>query len=122
MATTEIPDEIVDEKSGVHFVPVKTPKPATAGGERIWKWVALILSVLLAAGGLVGGLGQAFYVTRSEYTSAQKDEAVSREGMRSTLERLDKTLNNQAAAFHSLAGEMQGVKLDLAVLAAKKDR
>jgi hypothetical protein len=120
MPSHEIPDEIVDEKSGVHYMPVKTtPKPELAPvSERAWKWVALVLTTLLAAAGLFGGLGRAFYVTRTEYT----EEAIAREGMRSTLERLDKTLNAQAAAFHQLTGEVQGVKIDLAVLAAKKDR
>jgi hypothetical protein len=124
MATIDIPDEVVDEKSGVHYMPVKTtPKqPEQAPGERMWKWVALVLSTLLAAAGLFGGLGRAFYVTRAEYTDRVQEEAVAREGMRSTLERLDKTLNAQAAAFHQLTGEVQGVKVDMAVLTAKKDR
>jgi hypothetical protein len=124
MPTIEVPDEIVDEKSGVHFMPVKTtPKlPEQAPGERMWKWVALVLSTLLAAAGLFGGLGRAFYVTRAEYTDRVQEEAVAREGMRSTLERLDKTLHAQASAFHTLAGEVQGVKIDLAVVTAKKDR
>lgn len=118
MQGIEIPDEIVDERSGVHFVPV--PKPSSGGGERIWKWIALVLTTLLAAGGLAGGFGHAFYVTRAEYTVQAQSDAVARENMRGTLERLDKTLGSQADAFRSLAGEVQGVKLDLAVM--KKSR
>jgi hypothetical protein len=90
--------------------------PVPAGTERYWKWAALVLSVVLSAGALASGFGRAFYVTRTEYTARTQDEAVAREGMRGTLERLDKTLILQADAFKSLTGEVQGLKIATAVM------
>jgi uncharacterized protein HemX len=113
----DTPREVVDERSGVHFVPITR---APTSGERYWKWAALVLTVLLAASGLIGGFGQAFYVTRSEYTKQTQIEAVTRENMRGTLERLDKTLSTQAAAFGNLADQVQDVKVDLAILKKRR--
>lgn len=95
------------------------PVPAVekaGGSERVWKWAALVLSVIVAAGGLLGTFGRAFYVPRFEYTRQTQDEAVARENMRGTLERLDKTLILQAKAFEGLIGEVQSMKIDLAVV------
>jgi len=85
-------------------------------GQRYWKWAALVLSVVLSAGALARGFGAAFYVSRPEYTQQTQNDAVARENMRGTLERLDKTLNLQAEAFKSLAGEVATMKVDLAVI------
>jgi hypothetical protein len=120
MRDVEVPEsvsEVVDEKSGVHYI---VPQRKMSNGERSWKWVALVLTTLLAGGGILGVFGRAFYVSRSEYTTQAQSDAVSREGMRGTLERLDKTMISQAEAFRALTSEVSGVKLDLAVL--KKNR
>lgn len=80
----------------------------------MWVWARLVLVTLVAAVALGGGLGRAFYITRSEYADRTQTEAVARENMRGTLERLDKTLGAQAAAFDRLTDEVQTIKLDLA--------
>jgi len=107
---------VTDEPSTVHRI-MLPPPPI---GERFWKGALLVLSTLGAAVVLAGGLGRLLYVTRSEYTESTRVDAVARENMRGTLERLDRTLNAQAAAFDRLTGEMQTVKVDLAVVTEKK--
>lgn len=111
----EVIEVITDEPSRVHRIPLPAPQPQ---GERLWRWAALVLSTIGAAVALAGGLGHLLYVTRSEYTEDVRLEAVTRENMRGTLERLDRTLNAQAAAFDRLSTDVQAVKLDIAV--AKK--
>jgi hypothetical protein len=111
----------VTETSRTYTLPPETVKPVPSStgpgvGERMWKWAALVLGVLVTAGGLLGTFGHAFYVPRFEYTRQTQDEAVSRENMRGTLERLDKTLILQAKAFEALTNEVQGMKIDLAVV------
>lgn len=121
MTTTserEATEVVADETTRVHHITVPTPPPAV--GEHLWKWALLVVSTLGATAVLTGSLGRLLYVTRAEYAEDAKVEAVTRENMRGTLERLDKTLTAQAAAFDRLAGEMQTVKVDLAV--AKKNR
>lgn len=102
--------------SGAHLAQPSEPRGTT----RYWKWAALVLTVLLGAYSLVGNFGAAFFVTRQEYTQQTKEDAVAREGMRSALERLDKTLNMQADAFRALSVDLQDVKMSIAVL--KKNR
>jgi hypothetical protein len=115
-----VPEGIeVTETSRVFKLPV-APEPRDS--QRYWKWGALILSVILGAGALAGAFGQAFYVTRPEYTQQSQNDAVARENMRGTLERLDKTLNVQAEAFRDLANEVQSMKVDVAVLHNQKNR
>lgn len=125
MKDIEVPDEVVEERSGVRFVPVSRSGVGGGGGnprggERFWKWAALVLSTLLTAGALAGGFGRAFFVTRSEYTERAQNDAVARENMRGTLERLDKTLAAQASAFNAMAAEVQGMKINLAVLKKRR--
>ena len=114
----QVVEVLTDEPSRVHRI--KMPKPAAPIGERFWKGALLVLSTLGAAVVLAGGIGRLLYVTRAEYTETTRNDAVARENMRGTLERLDRTLNAQAAAFDRLTGEMQTVKVDLAVVAEKK--
>jgi hypothetical protein len=120
MKADEVPNEVVEERSGVHFVPVARANGRTPGGERFWKWAALILSTLLTAGALAGGFGRALFVTRNEYTDRTQSDAVARENMRGTLERLDRTLNAQADAFRVMTDEVQGLKINLAILQKKR--
>jgi hypothetical protein len=118
MSTVEVEGIEVTETSRAYTLPPTALPPPTSpsSGERIWKWAALVLTVLVAAGALTGGFGNAFYVSRPEYTIQTQTDAVARENMRGTLERLDKTLTLQADAFKALAVEVQSVKVDLAVL------
>lgn len=113
----EVIEVITDEPSRVHRIPLPAPQPP---GERLWRWAALVLSTIGAAVALAGGLGHLLYVTRSEYTEDTKLEAVTRENMRGTLERLDRTLHTQASAFDRLSSEVQTMKIDLAVAAKKR--
>jgi hypothetical protein len=113
----QVVEVVTDEPSRVHRI--KMPKP-TPVSERFWKAALLVLSTLGAAVVLAGGLGRLLYVTRAEYTENTRSDAVARENMRGTLERLDRTLNAQAAAFDRLAEEMQRVKIDVAVVSKNR--
>lgn len=112
--------ELFDEPSRVRRATSVPPPEPPLGMQQLWKWALLALSTLGAAAVLAGGLGRLLYVTRSEYTEDARVEAVARESMRGTLERLDRTLTTQAAAFERLTGEMQTVKVDLAVVAKSR--
>ena len=91
--------------------------PVPQNGDRAWKRALVIVSVALGMVALMGGLARAFYVTRTEYTTDRITQAVVRENTRLTLERLDRTLTAQTAAFEKLSDQVQDVKSDL----GKKD-
>lgn len=107
------------ETSRTFLLPSSAMSPAR-DTQRFWKWGALVLSVVLGAGALASTFGQAFYVTRPEYTQQAQNDAVARENMRGTLERLDKTLGSQADAFRYMAEELQNLKTGVAILKEKR--
>lgn len=106
-----VADESVREPSQVVVLP-----SSNNGQGGWWKWLSLVLGVLLTGGVLVGSLGRAFYVTRTEYTEQSQKDAVGQEATRQTLERLDRTLQIQASAFQALSSSVQAMQVDLAVI------
>lgn len=82
----------------------------------MWDWAAVIVTVLVGTGTFLGLCGPAFWVGRPEYTSHSQADAVFRENMRGTLNRLDNTLNSQIEGFRVMTGEIQTMKIDLAVM------
>jgi hypothetical protein len=105
---------------------VQNEKPVRKHDDRFWKKLSFFLSLCLAGSALLGVVVPAFYVTRSEYTRQTKEDAVTRENMRLTLENLNRTLNLQAEAFRDMTDRVQTltdrvheVKVSLAVVQRK---
>lgn len=80
-----------------------------------WKWVALVLGVLLSVGTITSAFGRAFYVPRDEFTTEMRGNAVAHEAIRVTLERVGDTLNAQSKAFEEMTKTVQTLQVDVAV-------
>ena len=76
--------------------------------------LSAILGVIIAAGTILGVVGRAFYVSREEYTEKTLKDAEEKTIMRQTMDRVDRTLTRQEAAFERLAETVQGIKVDMA--------
>lgn len=92
----------------------ETPSEQRRSSEKFWKWTASVLAIIIGVGSIIGVMGQAFYVTRGEFTEKAQKDAVNEASFRQTLERLDKTLNRQEEAFTKLTDTVNGVKMDMA--------
>lgn len=95
-----IAHEIVDEVSAALALPPRRER--RDGRSRIWSYVAAVLTGVLAAAAIAGGLGRAFFVDRTEYTTTNTANAVEHEGMRRTLDRVARALDEQTAAIKDL--------------------
>jgi hypothetical protein len=76
--------------------------------------IAAILGVLISAGTIIGVMGKAFYVQRSEYTEKNLRDAEATTIMQQSLTRMENTLNRQEAAFERLTDTVQTIKVDMA--------
>jgi len=76
--------------------------------------ISAILGVIIAAGTILGVVGRAFYVSREEYTEKTLKDAEEKTVMRQTMDRVDRTLTRQEAAFERLSDTVQTIKVDMA--------
>jgi hypothetical protein len=97
--------------------------PAQNGNSsRSWHWVTVFLTAALAAGALVGALGNAFFVSRSEYTTTETANSVTHEAMRQTLDRVDRTLNAQTQALTDMTKAVQAQAIEMATIKHRSDK
>jgi hypothetical protein len=76
--------------------------------------LSTILGIVIASGVILSVVGNAFYVSRDEYTSLKLKNAEEDSTLKSTLERMDRTLARQEQAFDKLADIVQNIKIDMA--------
>ena len=83
--------------------------------------LSIILGIVVASAAILGGVGNAFYVTRTEFTtenlSYTKDKQQLQDEnheIRQSLGRLESSVNNQAGALQKIVDAFQDIKLDLA--------
>lgn len=108
MPTTDnpTPREIAEEHTQTYQVNKETNNP--------WKALSLILGLILACGSLFNVIGKAFYVTRNEYTDLTQQYAVNQAYFKQTLESVERSLNDQRAAFKTLSDSVADLKLEAA--------
>jgi hypothetical protein len=75
--------------------------------------LSTILGIVIAAGAILGVMGNAFYVSRSEYTQKTLNEAQEAATVKYTLERVEKSLTRQEQAFEKLSDVVQTIKMDM---------
>ena len=76
--------------------------------------ISVILGVIMAVGLIVGVIGDAFYVTRHEYTDKNLKDIEVTTNFQSTLNQLKETMTLQAANFKEMTACMDQIRLDLA--------
>jgi hypothetical protein len=83
--------------------------------------VSVILGVVLGGAALLGGIGNAFYVTRVEYTAENTINAKDKQrfqdenySVKQALGRFEDALSRQDATLLKIADSVQGIKIDMA--------
>ena len=76
--------------------------------------ISVILGVIIAVGVIVGVAGDAFYVTRHEYTEKNLKDIEMTTTFHSTLNLLKETMALQAANFKELTSSVEKIRLDIA--------
>lgn len=107
------PPPVSEEDASAPGAPAQQPQ---RNGDRLWKATAMVFGVIISFGIIVGVMGSAFFVSRAEYTQKAQEDAVVRETITRTMERLDRTLAKQEEAFGKLAETVNTIKVDLAVI------
>jgi hypothetical protein len=107
---------VLDEITKTHRLRPVTPPDGSDSGPRSWSRITVILTTALAVGTLVGVLGNAFFVGRTEYTVSETTNAITHEAMRQTLDRVDRTLNAQTQALTEMAKAVQAQAVEMATI------
>ena len=76
--------------------------------------LSVVLGVVIAAGTILGVVGNAFYVSRGEYTQKILNEAQETTTIKYTLDRVEKTLNSQEKAFEKLSEVVRTIEMGAA--------
>jgi hypothetical protein len=115
------------------FTPIESPPQLppqmqpSAPPEKKWlstgfiMTLSIILGVLLTAGSLIGGLGNAFFVSRREYTTQELLYATDKSTIQQILSKLDGSLTDQKnvlekqdRSLQKLVDSLQEIKVDMA--------
>ena len=76
--------------------------------------LSIVLGVTIAAGTILSTVGNAFFVTRTEFQNHEKNDVGETTTVRQTLNQIDKTLAAQSASFKELAASVEGIRIDMA--------
>ena len=112
---------MLEEVTKTHRLRLPTPRDGNATSPR-WAWITVFLTAVLAVGTLVGVLGNAFYVGRTEYPASETSNSVTHEAMRQTLDRVDRTLNAQTQALTEMAKAVQAQAVELATIKYRSNK
>lgn len=63
--------------------------------EKMWKNIAFFVGLVAAGGGILGVLGQAFYVSKNEYTQKVIADSVQRTEIQGALRELKNAMDEQ---------------------------
>lgn len=76
--------------------------------------LSIVLGIVLAAGTILGVVGNAFYVSRDEYTRDTLKNSTEVAGIKTTLNRIELSLSRQEILFEKLSDAVQTIKVDMA--------
>jgi hypothetical protein len=76
--------------------------------------LSIVLGATIAAGTILSTVGNAFFVTRTEFQNHEKNDVGETTTVRQTLNQIDKTLAAQSASFKELAASVEGIRIDMA--------
>ena len=76
--------------------------------------LSTILGIVIAAGVILGVVGNAFYVSRDEYTREELKNAAESSSIKATLDRIERSIFRQESAFDKLSDAVQNIKVDMA--------
>ena len=76
--------------------------------------LSIVLGVTIAAGTILSTVGNAFFVTRTEFQGHEKNDVEVTTTVKQTLKQIDNTLAAQSISFKELAASVEGIRLDMA--------
>jgi len=83
--------------------------------------LSVILGAILAGAALISGIGNAFYVTRTEFTAGNMSYTQDRQhlqdennSVKQSLNRLEDTLLRQDTSLQKIGDAVQAIKVDMA--------
>ena len=76
--------------------------------------LSVILGVVIAAGTILGFVGDSLFVTRNEYNNKNLRDMETDTTFKQTLNQVDKTLSAQAASFKELTNSVDAIRMDIA--------
>jgi hypothetical protein len=76
--------------------------------------LSVILGVVIAAGTILGFVGDSLFVSRNEYNDKRLKDMETDTTFKQTLNQVDKTLSAQAASFKELTISVDAIRLDMA--------
>lgn len=94
------------------------PRVEKVDSLKTWQALGLILAVITGAGTVTMGLGKAFFVTRDEYTTKERNDVVVGE----VLKRLELQIGEQRAIIERLSDKISEMQKDLAVVMPRSRR
>lgn len=116
--TAEVVAQVLDEMARTP-PPIRLP-PAQSPGVRWWHLLTALLAAMLAAGGVIGTLGRAFYVERGEYSTDQKTNAVDHTAIQQTLSDVRRTLEEQTRAINDMSKAVNAQAVEMATMRGRK--
>ena len=75
--------------------------------------ISVLLGVIIAVGMILGVVGDAFYVTRHEYTDKNLKDAETTTTFQQTLNQLKETMTIQATNFKEMSGKMEDIRVEI---------
>jgi hypothetical protein len=76
--------------------------------------LSILLGVVIAAGTILGFVGDSLFVTRNEYNNKNLVDMETTTTFKQTLSQIDRTLSSQATCFKELAASVDAIRIDLA--------
>ena len=76
--------------------------------------LSVILGLILGGGAIIAGLGNAFYVTRSEFTSEATSNAKDKQHFQDENYSVKQALGRFEDTLQKIADSVQGIKIDMA--------
>lgn len=76
--------------------------------------LSVILGVVIAAGTILGFVGDSLFVTRNEYNTKNLRDMETDTTFKQTLNQLDRTLSEQKDSFKELASSVNAIKVEIA--------
>lgn len=84
-----------------------------ASSSNTWKTVSFVLGLILVGGTVIGVVGRAFYVTRTEYTEKSMHDSLEQSSLTDAVKSIKESLHDQSMAFRELQSTVNDLKLDV---------
>jgi len=105
-----LPEGIQITPSPLTFTP---PPPVTPASRSLLVILSVVLGMVIALGTIAGGLGNAYFVGRTEYTQQTLQAASEKVSAAESLKRIDLALSRQEAALEKLSASVETLRQDI---------